>query len=269
MIAEAGVNHNGDLDTAMKLIDAAASAGADAVKFQTFDAATLDPPGERREMLERMQLTWVSHLALKQHADDLGIEFISTPFDEWALNFLVNDLGLKTLKIASGASLKNKPLLQAARQTDCKLIISTGATTLSEVLDLWGILGRGTFLHCVSAYPPPIEEMNLRAIVTMRDALVPLGGGVGLSDHSEGFEAALAAVPLGATVIEKHLTLDRNMEGPDHEASLEEDEFNDMVAGIRMIEQMLGDGIKRPQPCEAQAVKIAAEREAWRRRRAA
>ncbi|HDZ73714.1 MAG TPA: N-acetylneuraminate synthase [Aurantimonas coralicida] len=264
VIAEAGVNHNGDVDIAHKLVEAAASAGADAVKFQTFDAERLDPPGARREMLAKLQLSHEAHFALKKQAMDLGIEFMSTPFDLDSLRFLVEDVMVGTLKIGSG-QLDNAPLLEAARMSPCHLIVSTGMATMEDVGRARGELRRGIMLHCTSAYPAPPADINLRAMVAMREKL---GCPVGLSDHTDSTAIPIAAVALGAEVIEKHLTLDPWMRGPDHAASLDPHRFSAMVTGIRSVELALGDGVKRPQASEAGAIEIAAERRAWREKNA-
>ena len=265
VIAEAGVNHNGDLETAFKLIDAAAEAGADAIKFQTFNAQTLEPPGERRDVLKALELSSSAHIVLKVRAWKRGLEFISTPFDVESLWFLARTIGVNKLKIASGF-LGNYEFLDAARESGCDLIVSTGMSYLTEVRTAWKRLGKGTFLHCVSGYPAPMTEANLNAMIAMRRVL---GCEVGLSDHTEGIACPIAATAMGATVIEKHLTLDRSMEGPDHKASLEPLWFAAMVRGIRCVQAAMGDGVKRPQPCETEAMRIAAERKAWRGRRAA
>ena len=267
VIAEVGVNHGGSSRTAHYLVEAAAKAGADACKFQTFDCEKLDPPGERREMLRKLQLTQSNHIALKYTAGDLGIEFMSTPFDVESLRFLVDDLGVKTLKIASG-NLDNEPLLRAANMSGLRVIVSTGMATLDEVRDadlrLAGV--SHCMLHCTSAYPTPIEDVNLRAMVTMRDNI---GCEVGLSDHTEDIVVPIAAVALGATVIEKHLTLDRRMDGPDHLCSLEPDDFAEMVRGIRTVEKALGDGVKAPRDSEDPVMQIAMERKTWREKQCA
>ena len=261
VIAEAGVNHGGDLYQAKCLALVASHAGANAIKIQTFDAAKLDPPGKRRELLHRFELTQQQHIELRDFAGEIGIEFMSTPFDPDSLRFLV-EIGVKRIKIASG-QLDNWPLLEAARDSGVPILLSTGMATYQQIASALATTGasRTTLLHCTSAYPCPAEDVNLRALATLR---ANFGGEVGFSDHSEGIEAAIAAVALGATVIEKHLTLDRNAEGPDHKASIEPDEFARMVAGVRRVEAMMGDGIKQPRPSEAAAQAVASERRAWR-----
>ena len=262
IIAEAGVNHNGDVLIAHKLIDAAKDAGADAVKFQTFDAEKLDPPGERRDMLSRCELSHDNFRTLKAHADAKEIEFMSSPFDVESLLFLVNDLQVRKIKIASG-NLDNTPLLSSAARAHLPVILSTGMATIDEVREATHYFGFGTLtlLHCTSADPTALEDVNLLAMATLQEEFfMP----VGLSDHSEHYEPAVSAVGMGASVIERHLTLDRGMDGPDHIASFNPGQFRSYVGKIRNAELCLGDGRKRPQPCEAPAMKIAAERKAWR-----
>ncbi len=280
IIAEAGVNHNGSLDLALRLIDAAHDAGADAVKFQTFragdvvtpDAVTADyqrsNTGETNqfEMIKKLELDEDAHRQLAQHAQAIGIEFFSTPFSHDAVDMLVR-LGVRRIKLPSG-EITNKPLLERAAATGLPLLLSTGMSTLDEVrravgwiADCRAASGFGatgaqqlSLLHCTSAYPAPADALNLRAIATLAQAL---GLPVGYSDHSRGMEAALAAVALGATVIEKHLTLDNNLPGPDHRASAEPRDFAAMVRGIRAVSAMLGDGIKQPQPIERNTLDVA------------
>jgi N,N'-diacetyllegionaminate synthase len=249
VIAEAGVNHNGNINIAHKLIDAAKYAGANAVKFQTFSAEKLEPPGERRDMLKRLELTHEQHAELKAHADQRGIEFMSTPFDVESLSFLVG-LGVKRIKIASGQR-GNHPLIKAAVDSGLPLIISLGMGSHA------GVTQNATWLHCVSAYPAPVEDTNLRAMQT-------LPAPYGLSDHSQNIMLPSLAVAMGATVIERHITLDRNMAGPDHHMSTEPDQFKTMVDFIRWTEVALGDGIKRLMPSELATKQIIDERTAWR-----
>lgn len=263
IIAEAGVNHNGDKALALELIDAAAEAKADAVKFQTFQADVLDPPGDWRDMIRALELSRDVHFDLKQHAEDLGIEFISTPFDVDSLRFLVDDLKVKTLKIASGHH-ENVLLLKAAGASLCKIILSTGMATIFDVYGAVQSIGRPvTLLHCTSAYPCPYQDVNLRAMGTLWSAFGECYN-IGLSDHTEGIAIPLAAAALGAVVIEKHFTLNRSMDGPDHRASIEPDELAAMVRGIRQVTQAIGDGTKQPRESENFARGIAAERKAWR-----
>lgn len=273
VIAEAGVNHDGDLARALALCDAALAAGADAVKFQTFRAEDLVVPGaptaeyQKRQtgaqdqftMLRQLELSPQQHERIREHCNAIGIEFFSTPFSVAAVDLLVA-LGVRRLKLPSG-ELTHRALVEHACATGLPVLLSTGMATLAEVQETlsWARAVRGTLagitvLHCTSAYPAPDTALNLRAIATMREAL---GLPVGYSDHSTGIEAALAAVSLGATVIEKHLTLDRTLPGPDHAASLEPAEFAAMVQGIRRITPMLGDGLKVPRPEEQDAARVA------------
>lgn len=273
VIAEAGVNHNGDLSLATKLCDAALAAGADAVKFQTFRAEDLVVPGaptaqyqtrqtgeqDQFAMLRRLELSMEHHRALKAHCDAIGIEFFSTPFSLAAVDDLVA-LGVRRIKMPSG-ELTHRALIEHAAGTRLPLLVSTGMATLDEAREAlqWIASARGglegvTLLHCTSSYPASDEALNLRAVTTMAREL---GVAVGYSDHSLGTDAALAAVALGATVIEKHLTLDRALPGPDHLASLEPAEFGKLVRGIRRVSAMLGDGVKAPRPEEQDAARVA------------
>lgn len=273
VIAEAGVNHDGDLDAALALCDAARDAGADAVKFQTFRAEDLVVPGaptaayQQRQtgeqdqfaMLRKLELSREQHERIRDHCDQIGIEFFSTPFSEAAVDLLVA-LGVKRIKMPSG-ELTHRRLVEHACATGLPVLLSTGMATLDEVRQAlaWAQAVRGSLdgvsvLHCTSAYPASDAALNLRAITTMQQELrLPIG----YSDHSLGIEASLAAVALGATIIEKHLTLDRARPGPDHAASLEPREFGDMVRGIRRIAAMLGDGVKAPRPEEQDAARVA------------
>jgi N,N'-diacetyllegionaminate synthase len=278
VIAEAGVNHNGSLELALRLVDAARDAGADAVKFQTFRAEDVVTPqavtadyqrsntGETSqfEMIKKLELDEAEHGKIAQYCREQDIEFCSTPFSEEAVAMLVR-LGVKRLKLPSG-EITNKPLLECAAETGLPLLMSSGMATLEEVQRAvkW-IAARWqdaevaapqnlTLLHCTSAYPAPADSLNLRASPTMAQAT---GLPIGYSDHSQGLEAALAAVALGATVIEKHLTLDKSLPGPDHLASADPAEFAAMVKGIRAVEAMLGDGLKRPQPIEENTRDVA------------
>ncbi|MBC5781999.1 N-acetylneuraminate synthase [Ramlibacter sp. USB13] len=273
VIAEAGVNHNGDLGMALALCDAARASGADAVKFQTFRAEDLVVPGaptaeyQKRQtgeqdqfgMLRKLELSPEQHERIRDHCYAIGIEFFSTPFSLEAVDMLVA-LGVRRMKLPSG-ELTHRALVEHACATGLPVLLSTGMATLDEVREAlaWAAGARGslagvTVLHCTSAYPAPDASLNLRAIVTMREAL---GLPVGYSDHSTGIEAALAAVSLGATVVEKHLTLDRKLPGPDHAASLEPGDFGAMVHGIRRITAMLGDGVKAPRREEQDAARVA------------
>ena len=273
VIAEAGVNHNGELPLALALCDAALAGGADAVKFQTFRAEDLVLPGaptasyqaqqtgeqDQFAMLQKLELSESAHRAIKAHCDRIGIEFFSTPFSVPAVELLLA-LGVRRLKLSSG-ELTHRALVARAGATRLPLLLSTGMATMQEIREAlqWVAAARGglqgvTVLHCTSAYPAPDTSLNLTAMVSMgRD----LGIAIGYSDHSLGVEAPLAAVALGATVIEKHLTLDRKLPGPDHSASLEPGEFVAMTAGIRRVSAMLGDGVKAPTPEERNTASVA------------
>lgn len=273
IIAEAGVNHNGSEEMALQLIEAAAMAGADAIKFQTFRAETLCLPGTSKAeyqkthtgtgdqfaMLKALELSWESYPGLIARCRSLGIEFLSTAFDEEALDMLVG-LGMQRIKIPSG-EITNYPFLRYAASLQLPIILSTGMASLDEVKDAVSVLREAfmaagmsdlppakiTLLHCTSNYPTAIGDVNLRAMQTLkRETGLP----VGYSDHTQGTLIAPVAVALGATVIEKHLTLDRHLPGPDHRASLTPDEFANMVRDIRAVEGALGDGIKAPRPAE-------------------
>lgn len=292
IIAEAGVNHNGDEQLAFKLVDAAYAAGADIVKFQTFKAKNLvtaqalqadyqvTNTGKQESqlaMLSRLELSYDVHHQLVAYCNKLGIEFLSTAFDGESLDFLVNDLGLTRLKIPSG-EITNAPLVLQHARTGCDLIVSTGMATLADIEAVLGVIAFGytaaadarpsveafqaayfsvegqaalkqkvTVLHCTTEYPAPLADINLRAMDTIAAAF---GLAIGYSDHSEGIWVPVAAVARGAGLIEKHFTLDKNMEGPDHKASLDPFELKAMVQAIRAIELTLGDGIKGPRPSE-------------------
>ncbi len=268
IIAEAGVNHNGDLDLARRLIDVAAAAGADAVKFQTFVADRLvtghaekaqyqkdsGTPGEsQRDMIRRLELDREAHVSLKAHAISRNIAFLSTGFDVESVDMLV-ELGVSLLKVPSG-EIANLPYLRHVGRLGLPVILSTGMATMDEIgAALETLVGAGarrdriTVLHCTTEYPTPMDDVNLKAMVAIRDAF---GVDVGYSDHTMGIEVAIAAVALGASVIEKHFTLDRSLPGPDHKASLEPAELESMVRAIRGIERALGDGLKRPTAGEA------------------
>ncbi len=273
VIAEAGVNHNGKLDLALMLCESAKASGADAVKFQTFAADDLVVPGapsaeyqtrqtghtDQYQMLKALELTKDQHQIIFKYCQKIGIEFFSTPFSLGALAMLV-DLGVKRLKMSSG-ELTHRALLESAARTNLPLFLSTGMATMGEIYEAldWVHISRGNLnnvvvLHCTSAYPATPDVLNLGAIQSMaRDLPVP----VGYSDHSLGIEASVAAVALGAVVIEKHLTLDKKMAGPDHSASLEPAEFAQMVSAIRVMTAMLGDGVKAPSQAEASTALVA------------
>ena len=264
VIAEAGVNHNGDPELARQLARTAAEAGADAVKFQTFDAErvasedspkaayqleTTDPGESQRQMLRSLQLPEAEYEPLAHFCRELGIVFLSTPFDELSVDLL--EPLVPAFKLGSG-EMTNLPLLRHVAGKGKPVILSTGMSDLGEVRAAVAAVRRAgdpplVLLHCVSSYPAPAKAANLRAIMTMaQDTGLPIG----YSDHTKGLEASLAAVALGACAIEKHFTLDRSMEGPDHDASLEPAELIRLIAGIREVEAALGDGQKVPQDVE-------------------
>lgn len=299
IIAEAGVNHNGDEKLAFKLVDAAYEAGADIVKFQTFKAKKLVTQTAKQceyqiqntgkeesqlDMLSRLELSYDFHHDLVKYCNELGIEFLSTAFDVDSLAFLVEDLGLNKLKVPSG-ELTNAPLVLQHAQTGADLIVSTGMATLAEVETALGVIAFGylaqpeispsleafqaayfssegqrllkakvTVLHCTTEYPAPMLDINLKAMDTLATAF---NLAVGYSDHSAGIEIPIAAVARGATLIEKHFTLDKHMEGPDHKASLEPSELKAMVSSIRNVELAIGDGVKGPRPSEIKNKAIA------------
>lgn len=297
IIAEAGVNHNGQLDLALQLVDAAAEAGADVVKFQTFSAARLVSPaapkaeyqaentgegGGQLEMLAALELSAEDHRTLQARAAERGVEFLSTPFDLESARFLAEDLGLGRLKIPSG-ELTNAALLWTAAHLGVDLIVSTGMGTLAEVEAALGVLAhamldasppgraafraalddprgwallheRVTLLHCTTQYPTPFDQVDLRAMDTLGTAF---GLRVGLSDHTAGIAVPVAAVARGARVIEKHFTLDQDLPGPDHKASLEPDDLAAMVRSIREVEAALGHPRKVLRPCEVSNRTIA------------
>lgn len=269
IIAEAGVNHNGDLEIARELVRVAARAGADIVKFQTFVAskitaahapkaeyqkATTDTGESQQEMIARLELSRADHEALIEECDKAGITFFSTGFDEESLDMLV-ELGIDRIKVPSG-ELTNLPLLRHMASKGLPVILSTGMATMGEIEDAIRVMEEGgvprskiTVLHCNTEYPTPMQDVNLPAMLSIGRAFAV---DVGYSDHTMGIELSIAAVALGATVIEKHFTLDRSLPGPDHLASLEPEQLADMVRAIRNIEQaMSGDGIKRPSRSEA------------------
>jgi N-acetylneuraminate synthase len=291
IIAEAGVNHNGDIANALKLIDVAAECGADAVKFQTFKASELATDAAHKadyqaartggesqlEMLKKLELTEAEFVQAAEHCRTRGVLFMSTPFDEASLDFLVAKTGMDRVKIPSG-EIGNGPFMLAIARTGLPCILSSGMSTLSEVEAALGVLAFGytaakdaapslaaferayaseegqaalrvkvVLLHCTTEYPAPVEQINLSVMATMQRAF---GLPVGFSDHSVGIHLASAAVAMGAAMIEKHFTLSRAMEGPDHAASLEPGELKTMIANIRDVECATGDGIKRPTAAE-------------------
>lgn len=270
VIAEAGVNHDGDVDRALALVDAAADAGADIVKFQTFRAdrlattsapkatyqlATTDEQESQHSMLRRLELPTSAYPALQQRAAARGLLFLSTPFDEESGDLLAG-LGVVGFKVASPDLVNHILLLHLARWKR-PLLLSTGAATVDEVAAACALLaGRApvVLLHCVTQYPADGDDANLRAIATMR---ARFGVPVGWSDHTLGIDVAVAAVAAGADVVEKHLTLDRALPGPDHRASIEPAEFAEMVRRIRDVERWLGDGVKAPRPAEVAVARVA------------
>ncbi len=271
IIAEAGVNHNGSKELAYKLIDAAKKAGVDCIKFQTFKAENLvshnaakadyqkDTTGEgsQIDMLKKLELSYDDFIDLKKYCDKEGICFLSTPFDFESINFL-NGLDMPFWKIPSG-EITNLPYLIALAKTKKPVVMSTGMCRMNEIEEAMRVLkDNGTtsikLLHCNTEYPTPYEDVNLNSMKTMADAF---DVEVGYSDHTKGIEVPVAAVALGATIIEKHFTLDRNMEGPDHKASLEPDELAQMVTSIRHIEKALGSADKKPSPSEMKNIEVA------------
>ena len=276
IIAEAGVNHNGDLKIARKLIDKAAEAGADYVKFQTFKTEKLVSTSAKKaeyqfknnigqkdtqfEMLKNLELSEQAHFDLKKYAASKKIKFLSTGFDEESIDFL-EELDVDLFKVPSG-EITNKPYLQHIARKGKPVIVSTGMATLKEIENALNVLYKErlsekqiTVLHCNTEYPTPMHDVNLKAMITIQKAF---NVNIGYSDHTLGIEVPIAAVALGARVIEKHFTLDRSLPGPDHRASLEPDEFRQMVQAIRNIEDAIeGDGIKRPSKSEQKNISIA------------
>jgi N-acetylneuraminate synthase len=297
IIAEAGVNHNGEKDLAHKLIEIAADAGVDAVKFQTFTASKLTSPNiakadyqkknsskseSQQDMLKSLELPKDWHIELKEKAEELGLDFLSTAFDLDSHNFLL-ELGIKKIKIPSG-ELTNGPLIWEIAKSNLDIIISTGMANMVEIEDalatiahsynfeklpenmheirqIWqsqkikdSLKDKITILHCTSQYPAKYNQVNLKAMQSIKDKF---NLDVGYSDHTLGISIALAAAANGARIIEKHYTIDRNLPGPDHETSLEPDELKQMVKEVRNIEIALGDGIKKPQEEEKKMMSSA------------
>lgn len=274
IIAEAGVNHNGSLELAKKLIDVASEAGADAVKFQTFQAKNLvsknaqkaeyqkqttDQNESQFEMIKKLELSEAMHHELIAYCQQKNIMFLSTPFDHDSIE-LLNKLGLEIFKIPSG-EITNLPYLRHIGSLNKQVILSTGMANLGEIEAALNVLTQAgtakekiTVLHANTEYPTPMQDVNLKAMQTIGQAF---DIAVGYSDHTLGIEVDVAAVALGASVIEKHFTLDKTMEGPDHKASLEPDELKAMVSAIRNIEQALGSNIKQPSPSESKNKPIA------------
>jgi len=298
IIAEAGVNHDGNLNKALEMVDIAANSGADIIKFQTFTASTLacqvapkanyqlktTPNQETQiDMLKRLELPRSWHRKIIKQCNKNNIQFLSTPFDIESLNFLTNELNIPVIKIPSG-EITNAPLLLTAAQSRRKLIVSTGMCNLNDIQNALDVIAFGliypntnpdkhqidsirlhaktnellqqyvTLLHCNTQYPTPAKDANLKAMATMRDAFnLP----VGYSDHTNGIVVSIAATALGATVIEKHFTLDKTSPGPDHAASIEPDELTTLVNGIRTCTDALGNGKKQIQPSEEENILIA------------
>lgn len=272
IIAEAGVNHNGSFELAKQLVDKAVWAGADCIKFQTFNSKNLvsaqapkaeyqkkttDSNESQFDMLKKLELSHEQFTELKEYCNQNGIMFLSTPFDLESIHFLA-ELGVKTWKVPSG-EITNYPLLRAIGKRKESVIMSTGMCTLEDVhaavkvLNEFGTIDI-TLLHCTTEYPAPYDSVNLKAMLTLQKEF---GCKVGYSDHTNGIEIPVAAVAMGATVIEKHFTLDKNMEGPDHKASLEPDELKQMVQSIRNVESALGNGVKEPSDAEKKNIPIA------------
>lgn len=298
VIAEAGVNHNGDVGLARDLIDVAAEAGADVVKFQTFvpeevisknapkaeyQMTTTDAAESQLDMARKLWFPNDNFFMLAEHCETRGIQFLSTPFNLSSIDFLANDMKLKRLKLPSG-EVTNGPYLLNAARTGCDIILSTGMATLDEVRDALAVLAFGltggketpthsafaaafesepgqkvlrdkvTLLHCTTEYPTPFEAVNLRAMDTLRDAF---GLAVGFSDHTPGINASIAAAARGAVLIEKHFTLDKAMDGPDHKASLDPSELRALVSAVQEIDLAMGDGVKAPHAVEIKNMPIA------------
>ena len=297
IIAEAGVNHNGNLSMAYKLVDAAKNAGANAIKFQIFQSENLvthkllkasyqqknqSNSDSQFSMLKKLEMPFRNFKKLKLYSDKKGIQFLSTAFDNESLDYLINTISVQKLKISSG-DLSNAPLLLRSAQSKKDIILSTGMSNLDEIKQALGVIAFGltsskkpsivgfknafssevgqnalkqkvTLLHCTSEYPAPYKEINLNAITTIMDKFkIP----VGYSDHSQGRVASIAAVTLGANILEKHFTLDRSLEGPDHKASLEPKELMKFVKDIRIAEISLGSSIKEAQPSELENIQFS------------
>lgn len=276
IIAEAGVNHNGKVDLALQLCDAAKEAGADVVKFQTwqtdklitknvaqadYQATNTGKTESQYDMLKRLELSYDDFRKVKAHCDKIGIQFATTVDEQWSLDFICDELHVPFLKIGS-SDVTNIPFLRLQGQKHMPVILSSGMSSLSDVDRAVSTLqeagcGDLTLLHCTTNYPCPFEQVNLNAMLTLKNAFhLP----VGYSDHTNGIEVSIAAVALGATVIEKHFTIDKNWEGPDHKASTEPDEFKKMVESIRNIETAMGNGIKMPTKSECDISKVVLKR---------
>lgn len=263
IIAEAGVNHNGDIEIAKKMVDVAKKAGADIIKFQTsitstskysekarYQKETTGEEGSQLDMIKKLRFSFEQHTELKAYCDKVGIQYLSTPFDFESIDFLDN-LGCEFWKVPSG-EIVNVPYLRRIARTGKDIIMSTGIGTMEEIENAVDILtengsGTITLLQCTTEYPTPYADINLRAMLTLKEKF---GVEVGLSDHSMGIEIPIAAVAMGARVIEKHFTLDRTMPGPDQKASIEPEELDMLVKSIRHVEEAMGDGVKNP--CEGE-----------------
>lgn len=271
VIAEAGVNHNGSYEIACQLVDAAKDAGADYIKFQTFHSENLVSKNAKKadyqvettvedtqlNMLKKLELSEQEFICLKDYCRKKEIRFLSTPFDFDSIRFL-DQLDIPFWKIPSG-DVTNYPYLVALAKTGKPIVMSTGMCDLSDISNAIRVLkenGAGdiSLLHCNTEYPTPYEDVNLRAVLTMKNEF---GCEVGYSDHTKGIEIPIAAVVMGASIIEKHFTLDRNMEGPDHKASLEPDELKQMITSIRNIEKAMGSGEKAPTKSETKNISVA------------
>lgn len=269
IIAEAGVNHNGSFKLAQELIDKAVDAGVDCIKFQTYKSENLvsynvklaeyqkenlGKDESQYKMLKELEISFEEFKELKKYCEEKNIMFLSTPFDLESCDFL-NDLDMKIFKIPSG-EITNLPYLRKINSFGKKVILSTGMANLNEIRDALNVLKdcEVSLLHCTTEYPCPYDNVNLNAIDTLRKEFKLE---VGYSDHTQGIEVPIAAVAKGATIIEKHFTLDRNMEGPDHKASLEPNELKQMVTSIRNIEKAFGNGVKEPQESEKKNIEIA------------
>lgn len=272
IIAEAGVNHNGNLDTALHMVESAKECGCDCIKFQTFQTEKLVTKtakkadyqiqntrnkGSQFSMLKALELTFDDFYVLKERCDNIGIDFMSTPFDQESVD-LLERLAVPVYKMSSG-DITNKPLLQYVADKHKPMIISTGMCTMDEVHEAIGWIEQRnnlqiTILHCTSNYPTPYNEVNMNAMLTLRQEF---SYDVGYSDHTKGIIIPIMAAAMGATVIEKHFTLDKHMEGPDHKASLDIIELKEMVAAIKNIEMAGGDGIKRPTKSEMSTRDVA------------
>ena len=271
IIAEAGVNHNGSIKTALKLVDIAKKSGADAVKFQSFIASeeiskfapkakyqmtTTNPNESQLDMIKKLELSIKEQKKIKSYCDNLKSEFISSPFGLTSINIL-KKLKIKTVKIPS-PEINNLPYLLEISRKFSKIILSTGMSNIKEINTAIKILKKNkkkdiSILHCISSYPTKLKDLNLNAIHTLRKNFNNI---IGFSDHSLGIEGSLLAVAAGARIIEKHFTINKKLNGPDHKASLSPEQLNELVKKIRQVEQILGDGIKKPQKSEIENIKV-------------